>query len=105
MRQHSSAPTPGQIENCEICNKRFTVTPYSKSGPNGGLLCPKCAKELATDDQTARKGKKKAGLDRRAPNYKRDIGVLVFIKDSMPLAALNKSARDEVADLLDRDMV
>lgn len=39
-------PMPGQLENCEICDKRFTVTPYSKSGPEGGLLCTKCGKEI-----------------------------------------------------------
>ncbi|KAK8017481.1 hypothetical protein PG993_013807 [Apiospora rasikravindrae] len=33
-----AAPLPGQMENCEICDKRFTVTPYSRAGPNGGLL-------------------------------------------------------------------
>lgn len=57
-----AAPPPGQTENCEICNKRFTVTPYSKAGPNGGLLCPKCAKENATDVPPAKKSKKKAGV-------------------------------------------
>ena len=38
-------PMPGQLENCEICEKRFTVTAYSKAGPGGGLLCTKCSKE------------------------------------------------------------
>ena len=38
-------PLPGQLENCEQCDKRFTVTPYSKTGPEGGLLCAKCSKE------------------------------------------------------------
>ena len=44
-------PLPGQLENCEICEKRFTVTPYSKTGPNGGLLCNKCSKELANEEK------------------------------------------------------
>lgn len=44
-----SAPLPGQMENCEICGKRFTVTPYSRAGPNGGLLCNPCGKELEKD--------------------------------------------------------
>ncbi|KAL8730444.1 MAG: hypothetical protein Q9166_004082 [cf. Caloplaca sp. 2 TL-2023] len=39
---------PGQLENCEKCEKRFTVTPYSKTGPEGGLLCAKCSKEQET---------------------------------------------------------
>lgn len=35
---------PGQMDNCEECHKRFTVTPYTKEGPDGGLLCAKCGK-------------------------------------------------------------
>ncbi len=49
----------GQLENCAKCSKRFTVTPYTKAGPNGGLLCPKCAKEVDdADDKPAAKKKK-----------------------------------------------
>ena len=39
-------PLPGQLDNCENCDKRFTVTPYCRTGPKGGLLCTKCSKEL-----------------------------------------------------------
>lgn len=45
-------PLPGQLENCEKCEKRFTVTAYSKTGPDGGLLCTKCSKEQ--EDQKKR---------------------------------------------------
>ncbi|KZL81608.1 dna repair protein [Colletotrichum incanum] len=45
-------PMPGQMDNCAICKKRFTVTAYSLSGPEGGLLCAQCSK-----DQAAKKGK------------------------------------------------
>lgn len=48
-------PAPGQFEHCEICSKRFTVTPYSKTGPDGGLLCGPCGKELAKDEKAAKK--------------------------------------------------
>ncbi|OLN86973.1 DNA repair protein rhp7 [Colletotrichum chlorophyti] len=47
LMQEMSKPLPGQMDNCEICKKRFTVTPYSLNGPNGGLLCAKCSKEIA----------------------------------------------------------
>ena len=50
----ASRQVPGQLANCEICGKRFTVTPYSKTGPDGGLLCTPCGKELAAEE----KGKK-----------------------------------------------
>lgn len=49
---------PGQLENCEICEGRFTVTPYSKSGPDGGLVCAKCGKEMAKEAKAADKAKK-----------------------------------------------
>lgn len=49
---------PGQLENCELCEKRFTVTPYSKAGPDGGLLCTPCGKEMAKDAKAAEKAKK-----------------------------------------------
>jgi DNA repair protein RAD7 len=55
------APLPGQMENCEICDKRFTVTPYSRTGPSGGLICGPCGKDLAKDGDPAKKKKKKAG--------------------------------------------
>ena len=59
-------PLPGQLENCEICEKRFTVTPYSKTGPDGGLLCTKCSKELADEEKKSQPKKKRA-----APKGKR----------------------------------
>jgi DNA repair protein RAD7 len=52
------AALPGQMENCELCETRFTVTAYSRTGPNGGLLCPKCSKEL--DKEEGSKKKKQA---------------------------------------------
>ncbi|KAK6075938.1 DNA repair protein [Seiridium cupressi] len=61
-------PLPGQMENCEICEKRFTVTPYSRAGPNGGLLCTKCGRDLAKDDGAVNKKKRKvtgSGAGRR----------------------------------------
>ena len=55
-----SKPLPGQLENCEICDKRFTVTAYSKEGPNGGLLCPKCSKDLEKEKKKEGKPKKQS---------------------------------------------
>ncbi|KAL8679671.1 MAG: hypothetical protein Q9186_004082 [Xanthomendoza sp. 1 TL-2023] len=58
-----SKPLPGQLENCEKCEKRFTVTPYSKTGPEGGLLCTKCSKEQELQKKKDAKAtaKKQAG--------------------------------------------
>jgi DNA repair protein RAD7 len=47
------------MENCAICSKRFTVTPYTRSGPDGGLLCSPCGKDLDKDDPAAKKKAKK----------------------------------------------
>ncbi|KAI0835372.1 RNI-like protein [Hypoxylon sp. FL0890] len=61
FEEGGSAPLPGQTENCEECSKRFTVTAYTRAGPKGGLLCPKCASKLADKEKAAKKnGKKKA---------------------------------------------
>lgn len=53
-------PLPGQLENCELCDKRFTVTAYSKTGPDGGLLCTKCSKEQEAQKKKDQKPKKQA---------------------------------------------
>ncbi|KAJ8126890.1 hypothetical protein O1611_g6748 [Lasiodiplodia mahajangana] len=54
-------PLPGQMSNCEICSKRFTVTPYSRTGPDGGLVCSPCGRELAKEEDANKKPKKKRG--------------------------------------------
>ncbi|KAK7749783.1 UV-damaged DNA-binding protein rad7 [Cytospora paraplurivora] len=54
----AAAPLPGQMANCEICSVRFTVTPYSRAGPDGGLLCNPCGKELEKEDGPPKKKKK-----------------------------------------------
>ncbi|KAK4646507.1 UV-damaged DNA-binding protein rad7 [Podospora bellae-mahoneyi] len=53
-------PLPGQMENCAICNTRFTVTPYSRNAPDGGLVCSPCGKELTKDDPAPKKKTKRA---------------------------------------------
>ena len=59
-------PLPGQLDNCEACDKRFTVTPYSKTGPDGGLLCAKCSKEQeAAKKKDAKPKKQPVSRDKR----------------------------------------
>ncbi|KAI0977501.1 hypothetical protein F4678DRAFT_468647 [Xylaria arbuscula] len=55
------APLPGQMSNCETCGKRFTVTPYTRSGPDGGLLCNPCGQKVSKDEDANMKQKKKRG--------------------------------------------
>ncbi|KAL4971580.1 hypothetical protein BDW66DRAFT_21807 [Aspergillus desertorum] len=64
MMKECARPIPGQLENCELCSKRFTVTPYSKTGPKGGLLCAKCSKEVGARE-------KKLQPKKRAPRTAR----------------------------------
>lgn len=52
-------PMPGQLENCETCEKRFTVTPYSRTGPYGGLLCVKCSKAQKDEEKKVQAQQKK----------------------------------------------
>ncbi|KAL1876895.1 hypothetical protein VTK73DRAFT_9048 [Phialemonium thermophilum] len=54
------ARLPGQMDNCAVCGKRFTVTPYTRAGPNGGLLCTPCGKELDKENFAAKKSAKRA---------------------------------------------
>lgn len=63
---------PGQLENCELCSKRFTVTPYSKTGPDGGLLCTPCGKELVKDAKTEAKPKSKGPIGRKRRKVESD---------------------------------
>lgn len=51
----SGSLLPGQLENCEYCKKRFTVTSYSKTGSKGGLLCPPCSKREELRDRQSKK--------------------------------------------------
>ncbi|KAI5247601.1 RNI-like protein [Aureobasidium subglaciale] len=102
-----AAPLPGQFENCEICNKRFTVTPYSKSGPEGGLVCTPCGKELAKEGDAAggKKAKKPpAGRKRRQVESERLNGVALGGAKTLQQLCIEKVAQyhedvDELGEL------
>ncbi|KAJ5919034.1 hypothetical protein N7466_009977 [Penicillium verhagenii] len=65
MIKEKHRPNPGQLANCEVCGKRFTVTSYSKAGPDGGLLCATCSKKQIDGDKKAPVKKRIAGIGRR----------------------------------------
>lgn len=68
MFEAKSTRLPGQMDNCDICEKRFTVTPYSRPGPKGGLLCTQCSKEADKKDDLPKKKKPRkstGGVGRR----------------------------------------
>lgn len=59
LKKPKAPPKPGQFSNCETCEKRFTVTPYTLSGQDGGLLCTKCGKEIKNEKKKADNAAKK----------------------------------------------
>ncbi|KAI9690800.1 MAG: hypothetical protein M1822_008419 [Bathelium mastoideum] len=98
-------PPPGQLENCEICSKRFTVTPYSKTGPDGGLVCTKCGKDLAADDKAEKKKPKgPQGKKRRKVESDRLDGFITHGAKSLQHLCIQKVAEnhqdlEELGDL------
>jgi DNA repair protein RAD7 len=87
-------PAPGQFEHCELCSKRFTVTPYSKEGPEGGLVCSPCGKEIAKDAKAIQKpAHKPAGKKRRKIESDRLDGHAVGGAKSLQQLCLNTVAR------------
>ncbi|GAA5832805.1 hypothetical protein JCM11251_005771 [Rhodosporidiobolus azoricus] len=63
--------TPGAIKVCGECGKKFTVSKYTASNPNGpGLLCAPCTSESIEDRATfpsaGPKGKKAASKKKKA---------------------------------------
>ena len=88
-------PAPGQFEHCEICSKRFTVTPYSKEGPEGGLLCTPCGKELKKDlkQQEKKAAAKPAGRKRRKLESDRLDGIAAGGAKTLQQLCIEKVAK------------
>ncbi|KAF7543995.1 hypothetical protein G7046_g9883 [Stylonectria norvegica] len=107
--EEMAAPLPGQIDNCAICKKRFTVTPYSVAGPEGGLLCSPCGREVAKERQGAPKKKPKiraAGpVGRRRTLQSRildgDVGTKSLATLCVQTLAKNVDLADSLGDLPD----
>lgn len=99
-------PLPGQLEHCEVCNKRFTVTPYSKEGPDGGLVCLPCGKALEKDAKAEKKAlqpKKAAGRQRRKKESDRLDGMAMGGSKTLQQLCIEKVAQyhDDVDELGD----
>ncbi|KAK4956978.1 hypothetical protein LTR28_005762, partial [Elasticomyces elasticus] len=99
-------PPPGQFEHCEICSKRFTVTPYSKDGPDGGLVCTPCGKELTKEAKAEQRAatKKPVGRKRRKVESDRLDGLTHLGSKSLQQLCIEKVAQhhnqiDSLGDL------
>jgi DNA repair protein RAD7 len=99
------------LENCELCSKRFTVTPYSKSGPDGGLLCTPCGKELSKEAEKSKKDQKKktgpVGKKRRKMESDKMDGKVSLGAKTLQQLCLEKASAcaedvDDLGDLPDR---
>ena len=85
-------PLPGQFANCDICDKRFTVTPYSvQSGDCDGLLCTSCGKKN-TRSGTKGKGKAAGRTKRRKLESDRLDGIKVGGAKSLQRLCIEKVA-------------
>ncbi|KJK94729.1 hypothetical protein H633G_01446 [Metarhizium anisopliae BRIP 53284] len=101
------APLPGQMENCAICEKRFTVTPYSVAGPDGGLLCAPCGREIAKERQGGKPKKKPrkqtGGIGSRRSIQSRildgDVGTKSLATLCVQTLAKNVDMADSLGDL------
>ena len=98
-------PLPGQFAHCETCNKRFTVTPYSKEGPDGGLLCTPCGKQFAKDIKKEERAqqKKPTGKRRRQVESNRLDGIAPNRAKSLQQLCIEKAVQyhDDVEELGD----
>lgn len=105
--EERTAPLPGQMENCAICDKRFTVTPYSVAGPNGGLLCAPCGREIAKEregQKPKKKPRKQAGGigSRRAAQSRildGDVGCKSLATLCVQMLAKNVDMAESLGDL------
>ncbi|RFU26767.1 hypothetical protein B7463_g9576, partial [Scytalidium lignicola] len=103
--EQNMAPLPGQMENCAICEKRFTVTAYSRAGPNGGLLCPKCTKEMDKEEGAGKRKRKVAAAGNRRRQVQSNLldGIYPGAKDLVTLCietlAKNVDLAEDFGDL------
>ena len=105
----SHAPLPGQMENCALCSKRFTVTPYSVAGTDGGLLCPSCGRKISKEREGQSLPKKKpprkqtGGIGSRRAAQSRildgDIGTKSLATLCVHVLAKNVDMADDLGDL------
>lgn len=98
------------MDNCEICEKRFTVTPYSVAGPNGGLLCAPCGREIAKERQgqkpTKKPRKQTGGIGARRTTQSRildgDVGTKSLATLCVQTLAKNVDMAESLGDLPER---
>ncbi|ODH49136.1 hypothetical protein GX48_04754 [Paracoccidioides brasiliensis] len=93
----ASHRVPGQLENCESCQTRFTVTAYSKAGPGGGLMCSPCSKLVDLRDQQT----KKAFANKNKKGRRQNVSKILDGIAQLGATSLVESCIKTVADHID----
>ncbi|QSS59847.1 DNA repair protein Rad7 [Histoplasma capsulatum] len=95
----SGSLLPGQLENCEYCKKRFTVTSYSKSGSKGGLLCPPCSKREELRDRQSKKSLVNKNKRSRRQNVSKILDGIVQSGAPSLVETCIKKVADHITDV------
>ncbi|KKZ60718.1 hypothetical protein EMCG_04645 [[Emmonsia] crescens] len=90
---------PGQLENCENCERRFTVTAYTKTGSGGGLLCPPCSKREDLRDQQSKKTLANKNKRGRRQNVSKILDGIVQLGASSLVESCIKKVADHINDI------
>ena len=102
----ATVPLPGQMDNCAKCQKRFTVTPYSRADSTGKLLCSPCGRLLDKEDENKKKKEKEKqkikpkarGGRRKTASHLLDGGSIVGPKPLVQLCVEHLSRNIALAD-------
>ncbi|PGG99093.1 DNA repair protein RAD7 [Blastomyces parvus] len=98
-RRKSGNALPGQLENCEYCKTRFTVTAYSKAGAKGGLLCAPCSKREDLRDQQSRKTLANKNKRGRRQNVSKILDGIVQLGAPSLVEACIKQVANHINDI------
>ncbi|KAK2803559.1 hypothetical protein FQN51_003321 [Onygenales sp. PD_10] len=90
---------PGQLENCENCQRRFTVTTYTKTGTGGGLLCFGCSKRGDLQQQGGKPKQPPKNKRGRRQNVSRILDGIVQMGSSSLVESCIKKVADNINDV------
>ncbi|OJD17570.1 hypothetical protein AJ78_02321 [Emergomyces pasteurianus Ep9510] len=95
----SANAVPGQLDNCEYCERRFTVTAYSKTGSGGGLLCSPCSKQEDLRDRQSKKTLANKNKRSRRQNVSKILDGIAQLGASTLVESCIKKVADHINDI------